>query len=278
MFSPPPPVQFSREVRGELEAERPGLAADTQRAFAAAVKPCVAITATRVSGSPLRRGFIGTLIGLKTASPTLGPLASKFGGVPYSEGSDDWGEFGFVGQIDLVEATAVLPAEHRLRGLLRLDYRRRAPVIDLSRSPQLVAARWFPDASIERAVAPQGITTIADWETKLNFRLAWSLPQARDELQSLWPLKNRERLEDDSLWLPGFNDDGDAEYHRLLGHRSSGLDEWGPKHQQYESVLRLCHDHLSGFSWGTNWVYVIAPREDLVRGDLSRVSTVVGNW
>ena len=273
----PPPVQFSPQVRDELEAVRPGLADETQRSFAAAVKPCAAMTATRVSGSPLRRGFIGSLIGRKTASPTLGPLSSKFGGVPYSEGSDDWAEFGFIGQIDLAEATAVLPAACRLRGLLRLDCRRRSPIMGAA-APQLVAARWFPDASMERAVTPMGVTSIGEWETKLNFRLAWSLPEARDALQALWPVQNRERIEDDSLLLAGFNDDGDAEYHRLLGHRSSGLDEWGPKDVQYDSVLRLCHDHAAGFSWGTNWVYVIVPAQDLARGDLSRVSTVVGNW
>ena len=39
----------------------------------------------------------------------------------------------------------------------------------------------------------------------------------------------------------------------------------------YECLLRLTFDNAAGFAWGTNWIYLLVPREDLERGDLSRV-------
>jgi hypothetical protein len=37
-----------------------------------------------------------------------------------------------------------------------------------------------------------------------------------------------------------------------------------------ESPLRLAFDDRAGFAWGTSWVYLIVPREELAPGDLSR--------
>jgi hypothetical protein len=208
----------------------------------------------------------------------LGPTESKFGGIPYSEVEEDWWGHGYLGQINLREATAVLPpGAPRLDGLLRIDL----PF----EGSDLIRARWFPDADARRAVhaAPE---PVGRWETRLGFKLSWTLPEG-NALEALWPLKDGPRWFDYERFFPvGYNEDGSDEFHRLLGHKSSGLDEhygFAPPDgctddiASYDSLLRLTFDNNAGFSWGTNWVYLIVPREDLARGDLRRVVVTGAN-
>lgn len=121
--------------------------------------------------------------------------------------------------------------------------------------------------------------------TRLDFRLAWSLPEGH-VLEELWPLPESRWFEYDELYPRGYNDDASDEYHRLLGHRSAGLDEhYGftppagltEEIADYDSLLRLTFDNRADFAWGTNWIYVLVPREDLARGDLSRIVVTGAN-
>lgn len=84
--------------------------------------------------------------------------------------------------------------------------------------------------------------------------------------------------------IPGYNTDGFNEHHRKLGHKSSGIDEhYGFEPPpgcsgdiaDYECLLRVTFDNESGFQWGTNWLYLIVPRNDLAAGQLGR-SVVTG--
>lgn len=45
----------------------------------------------------------------------------------------------------------------------------------------------------------------------------------------------------------------------------------------YDCLLRLTFDNAAGFDWGSNCVYVLVPREDLTRVDLSRLNVVTAN-
>ncbi len=271
----PSAIRFPDEVRADLEAHRAGLAAETEQAFLVHARPCVAITAVRVSDRPLQRNPVARLFGARAAGPVLAATVSKFGGIPYTQGDDSWDGRQFLGQVDLAEATSVLaPQGPSLRGLLRLDL----PAGDGLR------ARWFPDPSPDRAL-PAAVESVGKWETRLEFKLAWTLPEG-NALEALWPLREPNWCEYDEFFPAGYNQDGRDEFHRLLGHKSSGLDEHygftapdgcGADLDGYESLLRLTFDNTAGFAWGTNWIYLLVPREDLARGDLSRVVVTGAN-
>ena len=46
---------------------------------------------------------------------------------------------------------------------------------------------------------------------------------------------------------------------------------------EYEMLLRLTFDNKADFGWGTNWIYVLVPKPDLARRDLSRIVVTGGN-
>ncbi len=275
----PPPVRFPAPVRDDLNAHRPGLADETEQLFAAHVRPCVAITARRVSEKPLRRSALARMFGARESAPVLGPLESKFGGVPYCEEPEDWKEHRFLGQIDLAQATSVLPpTAPRLTGLLRIDLPK-----DFSASEAL-RVRWFQAPSAQRAV-PAHAEPVGHWETQLEFKLSWTLPEG-NALESLWPLREPPWFEYDQFFPDGYNADGFDEFHRMLGHKNGGLDEHygftappgcSEDIAAYECLLRLTYDNAAGFAWGTNWVYVLVPAEDLARGDLGRLVVTGAN-
>jgi hypothetical protein len=133
-------------------------------------------------------------------------------------------------------------------------------------------ARWFKEPSAERAVAAPTAESIARWETRLVFTLGWTLP-AGLALEALWPVKDIKWYEYEAFDPPGYNGDGFDEFHRFLGHKSSGLDEpYTPEDfSEHELLWRITFDNEAGFAWGTNWIYLLVPRADLARGDLSRV-------
>lgn len=277
--SEPPPIRFPDAVRADLDAHSRGLADETERVIAAHARPCVAITAHRVADTPLRASLLGRLFGARDATPTLGILESKFGGVPYCETAEEWVAHSFLGQIDLARATSVLPPHVRkLSGLLRIDFRSGDSLGDAFR------VRWFPDASPDRAVAATP-RSVGEWETRLDFALAWTLPEG-NELEAIWPVREPAWFEYDRFYPAGYNADGFDEFHRLLGHKSGGLDEhygFAPPPgctedlATYESLLRLTFDRPAGFAWGTNWVYLLVPRDDLAQGDLRRIVVTGAN-
>jgi hypothetical protein len=269
----PPPLRFPQAVQRDLEKQRTGLADETERMMAAYVRPCVAITAERVAKAPLRRNALASMFGARPAEPVLGVVESKFGGVPYADADEDWTDYAFLGQIDLSAATAVLPPDApKLRGLLRIDLAARRSFVDALR------VRWFrhplPEHRVD--VVPR---SVGEWETRLAFACAWSLPQG-DGLEAIWPLREPKWFDYEQFYPTDYNTDGGNEYHRLLGHRATGLDEHygftpppgcSDDIADYESLLRITFDSAAGFSWGTNWLYLLVPCEDLARGEPDRV-------
>jgi len=206
-------------------------------------------------------------------------MESKFGGTPYSEAEEDWKDHSFLGQIDLARATAVLPADAlRLTGLLR---------IDLCPNPSFSEAfrvRWFPEPSLDRSV-PVLPSSVASWETRLDFELAWTLPEGK-LLEAIWPLREPQWYDYERFFPEGYNADAFDEFHRMLGHKTVGLDEHygfaAPARcdddiASYECLLRLTFDNVAGFDWGTNLIYLLVPREDLLRADLSRLVVTGAN-
>jgi hypothetical protein len=275
----PPRLRLPDPVREDLNAQRAGLADEIEETLYSVAKPCVAITALRVSDAPLHRGPVRKLLGARTAVPVLGPTASKFGGIPYCETVEDWSHHAFLGQIDLAEATAVLPQDGvKLRGLLRIDNK------PASSWTEAMRVRWFAEPSARRAITAVP-PSVGKWETRLAFKLSWTIPEGKS-LEALWPLKEPKWYDYEAFFPTGYNADGFDEFHRMLGHKSSGLDEhYGinpPRDftddiDAYECLLRLTFDNNAGFGWGTNWIYLLVPREDLKRGDLSRITVTGAN-
>jgi len=267
----PPPLRLPDPVRADLDAHRSGLANEFEQQLTGLVRPRVAITSSRVAPHPLRRSPLGRLFKRPTSGPSLGVLDSKFGGVPYCETEEDWSDRGFLGQIDLARATAVLPPEYpRLTGLLRLDHDGRTGLLEPIR------VTWFSRPSADRAVAARP-ANIPRWETRLEFRLAWSLPQG-DALDELWPLSEPQWYDYERFFPEGY-DDVDGDVHMLLGHKPSGL--YDPYQLEnagsYECLLRVPFDNTAGFHWGSNCVYIVVPRDDLARGDLSHAIATAAN-
>ena len=233
-------------------------------------QPCIKITSERVSDRPLRRNPLVSLFGGRAAEPVLGVAESKFGGIPYCDPDESWDDAHFLGQIDLGAATALLPPHvPKLKGLLRLDVRER------------LSTRWFPEIDRERSVTARPRSS-GDFEARLRFELGWTIPEG-DALEMLWPRHDAPYYEYDGFFPPGYNDDAN-ESHRLLGHRSAGLDEaysepmpHGLEVADCDFLLRLQLDVAAGFDWGTNWQHVIVPRDDLRRGDLSRAAVCSAN-
>jgi hypothetical protein len=276
----PPVLKFPDDVRRDLNGHRAGFADEFEQSLVARALPCVAVTATRVSDRPLRRNSVARLFGANAAPALLGPTESKFGGIPYSEVEEDWRGYRFLGQINLTEATAVLPSRApKLDGLLRIDRSLEGTITDCIR------VRWFPNIDSSRAVhaTPE---SVGRWETRLGFKLSWTLPEG-NALEALWPLKDGPQwFYYDRFFPAGYNEDGDGAFHQLLGHKSSGLDDhygFAPPDgcsndiALYDSLLTLTFDNNAGFSWGSNWVYLIVPRDDLARGDLRRVVVTGAN-
>lgn len=124
-----------------------------------------------------------------------------------------------------------------------------------------------------------------NWETRLEFAPSWTLPQG-NELEALWPLRDVAWYDYEASDPPGYNTDGFDAHHRVLGHKSSGLDEHygfepppgcSADIADYECLLRLTFDNNAGFHWGTNWIYVIVPRADLAAGELGRLVVTGAN-
>lgn len=224
-------------------------------------QPCIKITSERVSDRPLRRNPLVSLFGGRAAEPVLGVAESKFGGIPYCDPDESWDDNKFLMQIDLARATAVLPPHApKLEGLLRIDIGPRDRV------------RWFREVDPSRVVSarPQ---CVAAYEARLRFALGWTIPEG-DELDQLWPLTEPCWYEYERFFPSGYNDDGENEYHRMMGFRSTGLEgDIGNR----EQLLRICADDPADFHWGTNWLYVLVPRDELRVRDLQRATLCIAN-
>ncbi|MBX3188631.1 MAG: DUF1963 domain-containing protein [Labilithrix sp.] len=240
-----------------------------------ALRPCVLVTSARVADRPLRRSAIGRMLRLGTASPRLSLTASKFGGTPYTEAADrPWASDAvFIGQINLSEIDD-LPDGVPRRGIF---------AIDLVGSTDGFRVRWYPSPS-EQEDDPGAVVCLGTHEASMQFRAGWTLPEG-----SAWedavPHEDEELREAWNEWAP--LGDMREECHRLFGHRSAGLDDhYGfepPRGRtndvtEYEMLLRITFDNAAGFSWGTNWTYVLVHRDDLAEGRLERAVVTGANY
>lgn len=276
----PPRIELPQEIREQLESREAGLASRVSANLGALHRRCVYADSERVSNAPLRRKGFAKLLGWSVSAPKLSPIESKFGGTPYAETEEDWNDHSFLGQFD-AGVVGRLAGYPQLSGLVRFD------LADGGRVSPL-RCRWFPEPSMRKAVDTAPPSSVGAWETKINFRGGWSLPEGNqwfnlvptDQDDALWEMWND--------WIPdGFNEDSHDDFHKLLGWRSSGLDEhYGFEAPEgcsndisdYELLLRLTYDNQADFAWGTNWIYLIVPKSDLERGDLSRIIPTGANY
>lgn len=285
----PPDLRIPTKIRDALHAYSEGIADRLEEEARKLRRPCVYFSSERVSDAPLRRTGFGKLFRRRLAKPILPITASKFGGIPYSEGNEDWNGWRFIGQFDLLEAARFFP-ESSLSGLLRID------ISDNPLSDGL-RVRWFSEPDPSKAKVVNTIAPFGKWEASHVFKRGWSLPHNERDWFSLLPGEDEQddiyRKTGISLWdfwndwePTGFNEDVRDQYHTILGWPSGGLDEhygfeapsgYSDDISDYEMLLRLTFDNIAGFAWGTNWVYLLVPKIDLERGDLSHIVATGAN-
>lgn len=272
-MSEPPQIAFSPTLSSALKSADVDVS-ELRSWLEARARPAAILRSHRVSPQPLRRNPLLRVLGAKAATPTLGPLASKWGGTPYTEEDEDWRHHAFLGQLDLSAAPEVVPALG-LHGLLRIDVGPRS--IEAGE----IRVKWFPEPSLSR-YRPCEVASVGAWECEVRFEPSWTLPETQHDFFDHWPAALRDAWLDVGEDLPGFA--GDT--HRLGGWATGGLDEpyffeppsGAPRAlTDYEMLLRICSDSEAGFSWGSNWIYVLLAREDLKRGDASRLVVTAAN-
>lgn len=215
------------------------------------------------------------------SAPVLSPLASKWGGTPYGEAGEDWKGWAFLGQLDLSAAAEVLP-ELGARGLVRIDVTE-----DGALERGGMRARWFEAPSLERHGVPPSVASRGAWEARIDFERGWTLPDRHADFFAHFPSRVRDHWLDIGASPEGFDRDDALFLHRLGGWAASGLDEpydFAPAKgapsdiDAHEMLLRITFDNVADFAWGTNWIYVLVPRADLARGDLSRLTVTAANY
>jgi hypothetical protein len=274
-----PPLQPPSKLQ-ELLASRGDDVRERVEAFLqAAARRCVYVTSERASPNPLRRGLPGMLLLLPTSQPVLGRLDSKFGGVPYWEESElVWKGFSSLGQINFAELRNP-PPEAPKEGIL---------AVDLAETMWHTAfrVRWYPHPRLSAAREGEPCACRAKWETRLCFREGWSLPEG-DAWETPLPEGDWDLREPWQEWIPsGYCEDSDDRCHRLFGHRSGALNEdfgfeprsgRGDAISEYEMIWRITLDNKAGFSWGSNWLYVIIHRDDLIAGRFEQAVVTLAN-
>lgn len=265
-----------------LLSTRPAGVAEAIRRVVSDVRPCVVLESTRTMDVPLRGRLIDRLRRRPRPQPQLPRTASKFGGTPYVESPSELAGRRFIGQVDFAEATRALVSQGHLlpegmptKGLLAVD------VVRGFISPRV---RWYPDPDESRAAQPDAIEVVAKYEAAIDFKGGWSLrgldwfhpvPKGDGEL---WEYMN-------DLEVPGVDVDG-RYGHKLFGHPNEILNDAyrfqpapGRSNSMREHALiwRIDFDHAAGFSWGTNWIYVVIHKDDLSRGALQHAVVTVAN-
>jgi hypothetical protein len=275
----PPPLRLPDDLRGLLLGRGPDLLERVERFLQTAPRRCTYVSADRVAPHPIQRERLGQLLRRPTATPVLGPLESKFGGLPYYEEAGlSWSDHTFLGQINFAELDDHPPGAPT-RGILAID-------LDRSAAPPF-RRRWYPDpreSAAQRGACPG---SVGNWEARLRFRPGWSIPRGEAWYAPL-PKGDHETWRAWNDWCPeGYLEDEQTGCHRLFGHRSAGLDEhygFQPASgrssaiAEYELVWRIDADHAAGFHWGTNWTYVIVHRDDLAAARLDRAVVTGANY
>lgn len=276
-----PPALDTRSIE-MLLASRPTDVAKQVRRTLDDIRPCVQATSVRVGERPLKAGVIARLLGGQPSLPQLSVVASKFGGVPYSERGREPGNVLFLGQINFAEVSAELdagrfpkPAHMPAKGILALD---------LADGMSNACVRWYPEPDVVSHVNPGPVPSSGKYEAAIAFAGGWSLkgldwytavPQGDGEL---W-----EALIDfDRGEVDGHHHD---RHHKLFGHTDEILNEFfdverarrGSRPEDYVQVWRITFDNEAGFSWGTNWLYVLLHRDHLATGDFAKAIVMVAN-
>jgi hypothetical protein len=278
-------MQAPQTFRPELEqllAQRPAEVAAAIRKVIGDVRPCVRLETARVAIVPLAGTFLDRLRRRPPPAPVLPPLASKLGGIPYVEGPVDFAGAKFLGQINFADARAALarqgfPVPRGLpdAGILGVDIGERFTA---------GRARWYSSPTEAKAVNTTAVVSVGKYEAAVSFRGSWSLrglewfdavPKGDDEL---WNYMN-------DLEIPGVDEDGHWG-HKLLGHPNEALNEHygfepvpsrSDSIREYDLLWRIDYDNAAGFSWGTNWLYVVIHRDDLARGALENAIVTGAN-
>jgi Domain of unknown function (DUF1963) len=265
-----------------LLSTRPAGVVEAIRRVVTDVRPCVVLASTRTMDVPLRGRLIDRLLRRAPPQPRLPKMASKFGGIPYAENLSELLGGVFIGQVNFAEVTHALtsqgcslPQGMPARGLL---------AVDLVRGLFEGRARWYPDPDESRSVLSSKVRAAANYEASIDFKGGWSLrgldwfdsvPKGDDEL---WEYMN-------DLEIPGVDVDG-RYGHKLFGHPNEVLNDTynfrsapGRSNSMRDHALlwRIDFDHAAGFSWGTNWIYVLIHKDDLARGALQHAVVTVAN-
>lgn len=264
-----PPTTLLPELE-RLLATRPPQLGEAIRRVVSDVRPCVRLRSKRVGSRPMRGGVLDRLLRRPPPAPVLPATASKFGGMPYFEHESELPGGRFIGQVNFADVTQALakqefplPAGMPERGLLALD---------LVPGQLGGRVRWYP-APHARELATLEVDAVAKYETAIDFEGSWSLRGLN------W--FDRVPEEDDELWdymneLEIADVDRDAHGgHKLFGHANEALNEHygltpipgrSDAIRDYALIWRVDYDNPAGFSWGTNWLYVVIHRDDLARG------------
>ncbi len=268
----PPPLVLPPNLREVLDARHPSAASALVTTAERLARPAVYIDSKRIAAAPLSRGWLMSRL-RPVAAPVLSPLAGKFGGHPYAEEREDWSQHRFLGQFDLTQAGALI-GQPQLRGLLRVD-------VGLGVSGLRV--RWFESPQPSRAVAQAGVRSVGRWECQHELCVGWTLP--RDEsLTKCIPEEILNAVGEDwfdvwqEWWPDGYDEDlATGGRHRLLG--APVIDDYydAVDGAVFAPLLRVDYDNIADFGWGTNWLYVLAPREELAQGELRRLLATGGN-
>ena len=267
------PTTLTPELE-RLLASRPAALAAEIRRVVSDLRPCVRVTSSRTTGVPARGSFVGRLLGRPVPEPLLLPTASKFGGVPYVEHALDLKGAKFIGQINFAEVSRALAEQEfpRPKGMPESG----VLSVDLPQGFDSGArVRWYPDACEARAVRPTDLATVARYEAAMQFFGSWSMrglewfDAVPEDDGELWDFMN-------DLEVAGVDEDGHGG-HKLLGHPNEALNEHyglGPADgrsaniRDYSLLWRIDYDNAAGFSWGTNWLYVVIHADDLEKGAL----------
>ncbi len=238
------------------------------------LKPCGLLKSRRVGEFPLWRHGISALLRRPTSDPVLPMMNSKFGGIPYDEGSS-WIGYSFLGQLNFSSFNAK-PLGFPDDGILGIDFG--AELFDFR-------LRWYPAPDKKRAKSVT-VPSVGHYECAISYFPEWSLPSTDNEFLELYEGFPQAALDVLIDWLPEqiAMDDGG---HRLGGWRSAGLfDHYGftppinapPNLDDWTMVLRLDFDNEADFGWGSNVVYVIAPTVDFEQSDFSNAIVVGANF
>ena len=264
-----------------LLIERSPQIAAAVRLIVADLRPCVRLETSRASNVPIRGRMLDRWRGAPRPAPRLPVTASKFGGRPYCEHANELQARRFLGQINFAEVSRALIAEGFPRpegipdaGLL---------AVDLTPGSLLGEVRWYREPRAEAAVEAVS-DVVARYEAALAFSGSWSLrglewfdaiPEGDDEL---WTWMNE-------LEAPGVDEDARGG-HKLFGHPNEALNEHygftpvpgrSGSIRDYALLWRIDCDNAAGFSWGTNWLYVIIHKSDLARGAFENAVVTAAN-